>query len=297
MIRRRPLPLLPPLRKSRRPQESDMTLCIAAHCISQRVNERNVVVCSDRRIETDATSSQVGFKFRKLSHQWAALMAGNIGRAEELMQLYSSHFRDRKEIPETDIAAELRIPPAQFKKKLINEYVQSVIGLTFDEFLQNNQSLPDALFENLSNDIARISIGCQLILIGVPSHQRTQFLYTVDTDGTLYLHTDFAAIGTGASNATAWLHYREQNRFDDVNTTMCRLLEAKRFSENAPGVGEKTIMLWLSNDGQSAISGQDDVFKSKVWKKYGPRDQSGAVNLPDIKATFNKTKWSEVSVG
>jgi hypothetical protein len=128
--------------------EVDMTLCIAAFSAdwtSEEGFKTRINFCSDSRIETNATGSETEFKFRKVTDHWAALFAGNVGRALELLRLYTYHFADSP-VDESSVLAEIRIPPQQFKKQLAGEYVANLTGLSFDVFTNQGQSiLPSGL--------------------------------------------------------------------------------------------------------------------------------------------------------
>jgi len=252
------------------------------------------VCCFDRRVETTSAGSETGFKFRKVSKHWAALLAGSIPRAEELIMIYSSTMTDDT-IDETAVMDALREPPQVLKKKLTEEYVRTRVAMSYAEFLANgHQSLPSSVFENIAAEVARMELGCQLILIPLRP-QRSKHLYTVDVDGTVYPENDFCAIGTGASGATAWLHFRGQHRFDTISDTVCHLLEAKKFCETAPGVGKRTIMIVIGHNRTSKLLKHYSSVDT-IWKKFGPRKSSGTkLDMADLFGP--ESKWDDIGVG
>jgi len=266
-----------------------MTLCIAARCCD-KVQEMNTICCFDTRIETATTGAETGFKFRKVAKDWAAMLAGNVGRAEELIRMYTNHLAD-KDLNQKVVIDELRIPAQEFKRKLIDEYIQSMVGLSYADFLANgNNSLPTRVFENLGQDILQINIGCQLILIPIGICEE---IFTVETDATLVMHNHFAAIGTGANSAYAWLHYRQQHQFSEVVHTLIHLAEAKKFSENAPGVGKRCYFEWIDHNRKVRTAVYSDKFADKVWTKFGPRK----VTSTDVTAYFSPDDWDKTAIG
>lgn len=128
---------------------------------------------------------------------------------------------------------ELRKPPQMLKRRLVEEYVQNTLAMSYEDFLTKGPSLPASVYEPMVADISRLEIGCQLILIPVPAHP-FRSLFTVDVNGSVYHEQNFSAIGSGASNALAWLHYRSHSQFTHVNRAMLHVWEAKKFAENAP---------------------------------------------------------------
>lgn len=288
----RPLTLNPKLRRI--PERSEMTLCIAAFANEwEKSNSKmSAFFCSDARIETSATSSETEFKFRKLGEQWVGMFAGTVSRAYELMDLYTAHFNTTPSNALT-VVNDLRDPPQQMKKRLANEYVSSVTGLSFDDFIGRAQTVvPANLYERIWNDIARIELGCQLILVPTVSWDAA---YTVDFDGSISSHSNFCAIGTGASNAEAWLHYREQKRFTSPKQTAIHLLEAKRFAENAPGVGKKTHLAMLDSKLLYHQFISADKTEKLAWAKYGPRPTSKP--LVEVEPDDKPTPWDELGIG
>lgn len=269
-----------------------MTLCVAGFG-QDKIGERNVVCCSDMRTETRSTGSETIYKFRKLSDQLGALYAGSVARADELMAIYVDYF-STKEIPARNAIEEFRKPPQILKRRLVEEYVQNTLALSYDDFLSRGTSLPPSLYENATGEIARMDIGCQLILIPVPPKSRN--LFTVDENGNVYEEQNFTAIGSGASNAIAWLHYRNHGQFTNVDTTLLHVWEAKKFSENAPGVGKQTNMVWIEHDAHMRHLRSFARFE-QLWKKFGPKNAKGP-NI-EMKSQFHPERipWTEVGVG
>jgi 20S proteasome alpha/beta subunit len=253
---------------------------------------RELIFCSDQRIETSSYGSETEFKFHKVTDEWAALIAGDVGRAHELLGLYTCHLIG-KAFDEAKCLTDLRVPPQQMKRTLANEHVANATGLSLDEFLDRGQSsLPPAMFETIWNDIARIEIGCQIILAPISANWA---LFLVDADGSVEARKSFCSIGSGASSAEAWLHFREQEPSFGFMRTTVHLLEAKRFAENAPGVGKKTTLTWIDKEKNLHIPLGCEEIEEGVWKEYGPRPTE------DAKVSFPKdlapSPWTQTGIG
>lgn len=269
-----------------------MTLCVAAFS-SNKVGEYEVVCCSDTRIETRSTGSETVYKFRKVSNQFAALYAGTVSRADELLHIYTEYLAGR-ELTRQNIVEELRVPPQKLKRRLVEEYVRNTLGLGFDEFLAKSTSFPSGLHENILTEISRIQIDCQLLLVSLRTDLHA--LFTVDTDGAVFEEENFAAIGSGASNAIAWLHFRKQQQYLATNVTILHVWEAKKFSDNAPGVGRETNLVWIDKE-LNLYQSKPNLNFNNHWRKFGPRDTKSF--KADVKTAFFDTPapWLDVGIG
>jgi 20S proteasome alpha/beta subunit len=256
-----------------------MTLCVAA--IGQEIPYGScIVTCFDKRGETSFTSSQTEVKLRYLGGYWFALFAGDICQANELLDLYKEHLRD-KEFREAELVDELSKPAAAMREKLVERYVRSHFSMSYREFLSLGSQFPKNIFRDACQRITEIELDCELIILGF-AEKKAQ-LFTVSSDG--YVSTDdwlaFTAIGSGSTLAEAWMHYREHQQIMPIERTICHVYEAKRFGDRAPGVGEKTELVVINTEelkymqvppmGSTLLQEELDG----VWKKYGPKDTFG----------------------
>jgi 20S proteasome alpha/beta subunit len=272
-----------------------MTLCIAAFSNQWIEGEpkRAIYCCSDARIETSTSGSETEYKFKKVGARWAAMLAGNVGRAEELLNLYSDHIESDL-FGKLDVTDSLRVPPQKMKTRIAAEYVANMTGMSWDDFVSKGQAiLPVGLYESVCNDVARIEIGCQLILIPVVARN---CFYIADSDGSISIRKHFAAIGSGSSNAEAWLHFREQEKFTKPASTIIHLLEAKRFAENAPGVGKKTHLALIDNESRFHQFMNVEATERQVWRKYGPKSTAQPIVTVDDSGG-EPTPWDELAIG
>jgi hypothetical protein len=70
-----------------------MTICISAAC-QEGENDPRIVLCRDWRSEVpNVGSSDKQLKFRDLSKEWKALLAGDTCRAEELCIRFEDHLK------------------------------------------------------------------------------------------------------------------------------------------------------------------------------------------------------------
>jgi 20S proteasome alpha/beta subunit len=274
-----------------------MTLCIAAFStVGWDENKNpltNIVLCSDMRIETPVAGSETANKMQKIGQNWAAMIAGNVSRAHELLSIYCADL-PHDPIPETQILDTLRVPPQKLKRRLAEEYVQATVAMPYDQFIASGkESLPTWLFDNMMTEISRMEIGCQVLLIPTNKQTIRQF-YCVELDGSVFQQEHFCAIGSGQHSASSWLHYRQHASHHELEQTLCSVLEAKKFSENAPGVGRRTNLSILTDDGRILFL-HDETMPEKVWKRTGPRKNDNIkFTLPKM---FYSVKWDDLDVG
>jgi 20S proteasome alpha/beta subunit len=247
----------------------------------------------DRRVETHSTGSETIYKFRKVSDAWAAMYAGTISRADELGNLYIDHLKG-KELDKQSALEELRKPPQVLKRRLVEEFIQNTLAMSYEDFLSRGPSLPSSLYETIASEISRIEIGCQLLLIPIPA-STVRLFFTVDVNGCVYPEHNFAAIGSGSANALAWLHYRNHSEFESIDRTLLHVWESKRFSENAPGVGKNTAMGWIEDTAKDHQIINFEAFE-KQWKKYGPKSTKDM--KIDLKSLSPKSvPWDDIGTG
>lgn len=263
MIRPFPKPRGPRVEIKRLPMEEDMTLCIAAN-VRHHVEE-SIVCAFDFRIETSSSGSDTGYKFRKLSKDWGAMLAGVTSKADRLLDILSECFTSQ-EVRQNNALIEIRKAVASYRLELVEEYVQSVVSMSYDSFLERKASFPDHLFEQVASEILRVQQECDIILFCL--HQKLPFLYVVGANGLVDQVRNFCAVGSGAPNAEAWLHFREQSSFDQLHKTVVSVYEAKKFAEHAPGVGKTTRLLVLQGDKIMVYQNMSEM--DKLWRKYGP---------------------------
>jgi 20S proteasome alpha/beta subunit len=272
----------PPKRPARPPRETDMTLCIAAGVRKMDAGiSDGLVCCWDLRVETEHASSDTGSKFRKVSEEWAALLAGDTQKADRLLDLLAVDFKGRT-IDRKEAISEIRRVVAEYKSELVNEYIQGLIGLSYEDLRKNRATIPEAFYLQVFEEITRVSIGCDLILMNLK--YKTPFVFHVYSNGMVDQARNFCAIGTGAPNAESWLHYRQQSLYRSLAESVLSVFEAKKFAEHAPGVGKKTRLAVIGPHDRVRLFGNDDVL-SKMWDCYGPQAHNKEDMAPAIDPT------------
>lgn len=175
-------------------------------------------MCMDTRLEDVSGSVDTARKFEELGHGWLALIFGDDWiMANELVRFV---YERAQQSPAPATRAEM----FSFVKTATTDF----------------QSSP---FCNQTHNVDLIAVG---FIAGEP-----MLLYTGYSQGAPYtvLAGHMAAIGSGAAIALSLLKIRQYATFMSEKEAVYLAYEAKKYSENTPGVGPKTWLGVLQADG------------------------------------------------
>lgn len=218
-----------------------VTVCIAAVC-ETLTNDPKVILCADTRMSAPGlVKYEMGFKFGWAARGIHAMIADEPARAKELLATYWAYLNGVQLTPE-NVADEIKKPPMQYKRKLIDEYVRLNWGVSYDDYLAGAlNNLPQDTLSGLAQQIAAIRLRCQLILTPFVNGQPK--LFTVEDDGTTIQHDNFAVIGSGSWIAQSNMLLRQHLDTDSLARTLYCVHESKHLSESETSVGPKTLMV------------------------------------------------------
>lgn len=264
-----------------------MTLCIAAS--GQHRGSSRIVVSTDWRVENSSFGAEIQDKLYWVGEDWAILIAGTITKAIDMVNAYSNYFRGLKNkniiLTDTNIVDYIKRPPVIQKYKIANEYVGSLLGITYKELLAlGKERLPKQRFDEIITDIEKLDLDCQLILCSFVKGQSQ--LFKVQADCSVEVCEHFAAIGSGSDIAESVLFQREHEGDLPLGQTLYDVYEAARLGSKAPGVGNThaiSVLIPPKKGGEIAYSRVTEKgykFLSKKFKQYGPKDFY-RLGLPD----------------
>lgn len=235
-----------------------MTVCIGALCDGKEIeNTANIVLCADTLVTyaqngTPVSSNPNGSKIFPLPLGFRCAIADDLTQS----QLFVSKLADGMESLEpNDSALHDKIKLALEKT---NEYIRNWLrlsilqgfGVELDEYLHD----PDLVVrEEIRKEIASSRAPVEMIVAGFHG-TRPMLFYTDSVDiqeqTTLgfFVAKDTRTVqsGSGADLALAWLNFREQMLFMSSQRTVYHVLEAKRFAEQNPTVGKRSIVLFMA---------------------------------------------------
>jgi hypothetical protein len=272
-----------------------MTVCIAAAC-EENIDEPRIVLCRDWRSEVpNVGSSDNQLKFRNLSQQWVALLAGNVSRAEELCIRFETHLKTT-EFAEDNLVDEARAVFHAYKETLANSWLKTTYGFSFKHLIdRGREALGEQFTETCLDQISRLTVGAELIIAGFlntydyvdrkPAPNAMICALSESHDGDVaVLEDEYAVIGSACNAARTILSVREQDAATSLMETIYAVYEAKCISETVPGVGPSVSIDVMYPDGkilQLSDSGFDRC--NELLTRFG------------MKTTENKKKktWFE----
>jgi ATP-dependent protease HslVU (ClpYQ) peptidase subunit len=260
-----------------------MTVCIAAAC-QESDDEPRIVLCRDWRSEVpNVGSTDKQLKFRNLSKQWVALLAGNTSRAEELCIRFEEHLKKVK-FTEAIIADEVRAVFHDYKKTLADSWLKTTYGFSFSHLIdKGKETLGEQFVETCLDQISRLTVGAELIISGfldvydyvdqetAPDSIICALSENHDGD-VVVLEDEFAVIGSGCNAARTMLSVREQDAATSLMETIYAVYEAKTISETVPGVGP-SVSIDVMYPGGTILQLSDTGFDrcNELLTRFGMR--------------------------
>jgi hypothetical protein len=236
----RPRPQISVLQKRLPSRRKAVTVCIGAIC------EDYIVTVSDTKLSTGYYSHELGsLKLHDIHYLWRAMFAGKVSQVQPLLsRLMGEVLSYGKDEPSVEDMADLctRIYK-EYAVQLAEESVLAPFGLSMKEFLASRDKLGDAIYERIWGDIARVQVGCDLLVCGYCGGHAHVFTVTNPTVEhpsfiTYFDEPGFAAIGTGNMLAESTLYAFEQTRFSSLEDTIYQTTFAKFVAESASDIGE-----------------------------------------------------------
>jgi hypothetical protein len=227
----------------------DVSVCIAARTIA--ANNKAIVFCMDMMGSTDWNSSETLFKWHTMPHGFFALLAGPIETARELASHCGGCFQnaDPRGLTVPSMLKALREGIGCYKRDFADTYIRSRLGISYEEFREHGRlSFPDDLYREVAYEVRNHYSSCELVVFGFMAGGSPR-IFKVSSDSALSCDS-FAVIGTGTSVAESALFFRGQGPLTDLDSTVYSVYEAKRLAENAPGVGKKTLLFIMKENGK-----------------------------------------------
>jgi|HubBroStandDraft_1064217.scaffolds.fasta_scaffold18527_4 ATP-dependent protease HslVU (ClpYQ) peptidase subunit len=273
-----------------------MTVCIAAAC-EEGIDEPRIILCRDWRSEVpNVGSSDKQLKFRNLSREWVALLAGNVSKAEELCIRFEKHLKTTK-LTEDNLADEARKVFHAYKEALADSWLKTTYGFSFRHLIdKGREALGEQFTETCLDQISRLTVGAELIIAGFldtydyvdskPLPDPTICAISENHAGgdVVLLEDEYAVIGSGCNAARTMLSVRQQDSATSLMETIYAVYEAKAISETVPGVGE-TVSIDVMYPGGKILQLSDAGYDrcDELLSRFGLRST-------DTKA---KAKWFE----
>jgi hypothetical protein len=227
-----------------------MTICIAANCQVAQAS----VVASDRMLSAPFLTLEFDHpdaKIDEISRSCVALSAGDALAAHEVLSDGPGPVGQLHDPAISDFVKQIRERFVDARKRLANEQILELRGLSFEQFYQHGaiNRLPPDLAMTLDDAIQRMRLGVAVIVAGVD--RDGPHIYGIEDPGTYscYDRLSYHAIGSGHLHAMLALVAQNQHLSMGLNQTVFNVYCAKRAAEAAPGVGQSTEMRIVTRRG------------------------------------------------
>jgi hypothetical protein len=133
-----------------------MTLCTAAAC--EHGLEPRIVLCSDWQQQLEGVGGgETRNKQDWIKNGWPVLVADTLCHAEEMIGVYVDHLK-KVELTEDNLLAEMKTPAQLYKGILADDYMQQLIGVNYNYFLQyGKRRFPEDFFREKMDEVSRIN--------------------------------------------------------------------------------------------------------------------------------------------
>lgn len=256
-----------------------MTVCIGALCDANSAEHTaNIVLCADTLVTytesgIPVSSNPNGSKIFPLPLGFWCAIADDLTQS----QVFVSKLADAlKGLDANDPALHDLVKLAiegtnEYARNWLRLSILQQFGVELGEYLDDPNLVQR---EEIRHEIANTRVPIEMIVAGFKGTRPILFhtdSVNVQEQAILGFYTanDTRTIqsGSGADLALAWLNFREQMPFMTSQRTVYHILEAKRFAEQNPTVGKRSIVLFLTPKGASILDTIDGIPQIlNTWK-------------------------------
>ncbi len=241
-----------------------MTVGIAAVC-----DDGNAIVAAADRMRTNIMETEPkSSKIEEYGSHCVVLPTGRGNRVEPVINIAREKY-SRRDVKK--IAGEIRNAYQDERNRKICEEILFPVGLSFEVINGRQQSLTQPVIGSMYQKMAEFNLELSLLIAGIDkSSDAPAKIYILNNPGSLDAlnRMDCMAIGSGQHFAYASLAEKRYERDASVNEAVFRVLEAKKISECAPGVGKATDVRIIDEKGirkidQGAIEDLEKLIENK----------------------------------
>jgi len=145
-----------------------------------------------------------------------------------------------------------------------DEVLRDEVGITADEYLHDKKLSPklrkqaEAVLNGRSAEVP-----AELIIAG-QTHSGPVLLLANGRG--IRETTEFQVSGAPQESVISWLKYRDQRSNMGVARSFYHMIEAKRFAQLDPAVGQKTHIVYIRPSGEPLLFQDDGITTMKAWE-------------------------------
>lgn len=227
-----------------------MTVCIAA--LAEK--RKKAVLVADRMI---TAKIPIGFEFEtdevrkisELSDDVYALTAGDTLASYKILENCRRELGQQLKPPRgrllsvQEIAEIVRVQYQNYRRDMVVKKFLEPRGMNLDYYHANQQRMTSSVVNEVEDQLLNYDINVEFIIAGYDVDEHCH-LYTITHPGLLTTNDalGYVSVGSGAPHAMYSMidsSYSKDKSLEDVKKMV---LDAKKKSEKAPGVGELTTI-------------------------------------------------------
>jgi hypothetical protein len=251
-------------------------------------DRKHIVTGSDRLLSSSegvVQGIESTLKARRIAKSWALMFSATdanlfmpiLGKVmDRLGNVEDSYELDLKNVQNVVVDVYREEFDATFTSRYLVRYGFKSIA---DFRLVGLSQFGDQKFQEICDTIDKFDLGIQLLAYGFDQEKKPH-LFQVDNPGQI-IDNDllgYAVIGSGFYMASASLHRKRMPYH--LAPLIYRVLEAKFSAETAPGVGKRTALFWMGDDGESGSMGYGSIDKIRgIWEE--------TLNAPEPQAAID----------
>ena len=188
-------------------------------------------------------------KIFDLTDNVVVLSAGIAVFAQEIVDNAKKQISNSNISSVADIAETVRREYSKLRTRLITQQFLEPRGFTLDTYYEKQNKLHPAVIQDIESKISGENIQVELIVAGHDGEECQ--IFSIHNPGTLVSHAavGYSAVGIGAPHAIYSLIDDDYKRTLDEDEVKEMVVKAKKRSEKAPGVGQRTTTLVLPKTG------------------------------------------------
>ena len=270
-----------------------MTVCIAMLCDESKA----LILVADKMIGIGYIETEPDIKkIIDLHKNWKVLFAG-----DDITPISDIVDRARECLsgePSPSIQAVIDAMQSNYEKQRKDEADDIYLaprGWNRQDFIDKGKALlPETLYADLEDKIAKYELGIQLIIAGFDS-SGVGHIFCMDSEVKRGIPqrcdiSGFAAIGGGGIGGSYMMHFRKCSPQMKIREALYYCLEAKWFGEHAGSVGLRTDALILRNGKESIPLDDENTIEKKflagLCERLSPRELLQKRNIEVLNNLF-----------
>lgn len=279
-----------------------MTFCVAMLCDKSKA----LILAADKMLGIGYIEAEPEItKILELHKNWKVMFAG-----EDITPVSNivDHARASLSVEETpNLDVVIAAMQSSYEKQREDEADDIYLaprGWTRRDFIDKGKDrLPETIYADLEDKLAKYELGIQLIVAGFDS-SGIGHIFVMDSDvkrGTPQRCdiSGFAAIGGGGIGGSYMMHFRKCSPEMKIRESLYYCLEAKWFGEHAGSVGIKTDTLILRDAKEPIRLNDEETVDKKILGKLceqlSPRELKSKRHL-DILNTLPELEGKDIEV-